>query len=111
MVVRSAARDIKSKFSMCTPLLYVAEMSPATALRRLAVLCRRLRFELVEPFPHKRQILHVKECDVEHVTYDHYRAAGLHYFQYAHVHRFAPHGFDERQHDVPAIEYRNRQHI
>src|SRR6266576_2186373 len=44
-----------------------------------------LCFELVQPFPDKRQVLHVEERDVEHVTDDHYGAAGLNNFQHEHV--------------------------
>src|SRR5947207_15657387 len=70
-----------------------------------------LCFELVQPFPDKRQVLHVEESDVEHVTDDHYGAAGLNNFQHAHVHGFTPHRFDERQDDMPAVEHGNRSHV
>ena len=39
------------------------------------------------------------------------RAAGLHDFEHSHVHWFAPHRLDQREHDVSAIEHGNRQHV
>jgi len=80
-------------------------------LRRLRVFPRRLCFELVELFPDERQILHVKERDVEHVPDNQHRTAGLNHLEHAHVHRFAPHRFNERQHDVASIKHRNGQQI
>lgn len=62
-------------------------------------------------FFHKRQILHVEESNVEHIKDDHCRAPRLNNLQHAHVHRFAPHRFDERQDNVTAIEHGNRQHV
>ena len=83
----------------------------AAVLWRLRVLRGRLGFQLVELFADERQILHVEERDVEHVTDDYDRAAGLNYLQHAHVHRSPPHRFDERQHNVTAVEHGNRQHV
>src|SRR6266699_1522750 len=93
--------------------MYEASTTLATCcdLWRLGVFGGGLCFELVQLFPDKRQVLHVEERDVEHVTDDHYGAAGLNNFQHTHVHRFAPHRFDERQYDMPAIEHGNRQHV
>src|SRR4029450_9150892 len=58
-----------------------------------------------------RQILHVEERDVEHVTDNEHGTTGLNQLEHAHVHRFAPHRFNERQHDVASIKHRNGQQI
>src|SRR5262245_5799223 len=83
----------------------------AGVLWRLRIFRRRLRFKLVKLFADKRQILHVEERDVEHVTDNQHGAASLNDFEHSHIHRFAPDGFNERQHDVPPIEDRDRQQI
>src|SRR5262249_11553916 len=83
----------------------------AAVLWRLRVFPSRVCFELVEFFADKRQILHVEEGDVKHVTNNQHGTAGLNYFEHANVHRFAPDRFNQRQHDVTSIEYRNREQI
>ena len=80
-------------------------------LRRLAIFRWRLGFELIELFADKRQILYVEERDVQHVTNNQYGAASLNHLEHAHVHRFAPDRFNERQHDVASIKHRNGQQI
>src|SRR5436189_37719 len=56
----------------------------AAVLWRLRVFRRRLRFELIELLPDKRQILHVEERDVEHVTDNEHRTARLNHLKHAH---------------------------
>src|SRR5437899_10521425 len=71
----------------------------------------RGRLELIELFADKRQILHVEERDVEHVTDDDYSAACLYDLQHTHVHRSPTDRFDDRQYNVATIENWNRQHV
>src|SRR6266404_2481978 len=72
---------------------------------------RWLGFELIELALYERQILHVEEGDVEHVADDQHSAACLDDFEKAHVYWFAADRFDEREHDMAAIEHWNWQHV
>src|SRR5947208_10016834 len=80
-------------------------------LRLLRMVRGRGRLELIELFADKRQILHVEERDVEHVTDDDYSAACLYDLQHTHVHWPAADRFDDRQYNVSTIENWNRQHV
>src|SRR5437667_1310434 len=80
-------------------------------LRLLRMFRGRGRLELIELFADKRQILHVEERDVEHVTDDDYSAACLYDLQHTHVHRSPTDRFDDRQYNVATIENWNRQHV
>src|SRR5438445_11190674 len=80
-------------------------------LRLLRMVRGRGRLELIELFADKRQILHVEERDVEHVTDDDYSAACLYDLQHTHVHWSAADRFDDRQYNVATIENWNRQHV
>src|SRR5437879_13607984 len=80
-------------------------------LRLLRMVRGRGRLELIELFADKRQILHVEERDVEHVTDDDYSAACLYDLQHTHVHRPPTDRFDDRQYNVATIENWNRQHV
>src|SRR4029077_19450085 len=70
-----------------------------------------VRFKMVKPFAHKRQILHVEKRDVEHVNDDHCRAACLHDLQHTHVYRFTAYRFDDCQYNMATVENWNRQHV
>ena len=67
--------------------------------------------EYISKHPNEELVLHVEERDVEHVTDDQNGAAGLNDLQHAHIHRFAPDRFNQRQHDVASIKHRNGQQI
>src|SRR5690242_20168785 len=83
----------------------------ARQLRRLCIFGRRWRFEVVESFSDKWQILYVEESDVDHITDDYHCAACLNHLQHTHVYRFTAYGFDDGQNDVTAVENWNRQHV
>src|SRR5439155_10660947 len=83
----------------------------ASRLRRLRIFRGRVRFELIELFADKWQILHVEERDIKHVTDDHHGAACLYDLQHTHVHWPAADRFDDRQYNVATIEDWNRQHV
>src|SRR4029450_11422132 len=80
-------------------------------LRRLRIFPGRVRFELIQPFADKRQILHIEKRDVEHVTDDHHSATRLYDLQHTHVHWPEADRFDDRQYNVATIENWNRQHV
>src|SRR6476659_6669604 len=90
-----------------------ATRMPVTALRCRSRFRRRRSFlraqfaVAVSP----EQIANVEEADVKHVTDDQGRAAALDPFEDPHVHRFAPHAFDDRQDNVAAVENWNRKHV
>src|SRR5438270_7979118 len=72
---------------------------------------RLLGFELVELALYEGQILHVEEGDIDHVANDQDGTARLDDLEQAHVYRSPADRFDEREHDMAAIEHWNWQHV
>src|SRR6266404_4709187 len=72
---------------------------------------RWLGFELIEFALYERQVLDIEEGDIEHIANDKDGATRLDDFKQAHVYRFAADRFDEREHDVAAIQHWNWQHV
>src|SRR5678815_4949141 len=70
-------------------------------LRRLA----RCRPSVAE------HVTHIEEGDIEHKADDQQYTASLDDLEHPDIHRFAADGFNDGQGDMPAIEYREREHV
>src|SRR5215212_4514238 len=58
-----------------------------------------------------KEVADIEEADVRHVADDEHGAGGLHEFEDTGVDRLAPDRLHNGEHDMPAVEDRNRQHV